>query len=164
MNQIVCLLKLWNSLQLKGTEGLVSIDDIQLLIATDQYNSACHYIQQHIKYHVEVGAIPEESYQIQLLKNLHNTVITKGVDYQRDYADSIFDLIRQNHDLTLIIDYPSLLDHGQNLNDPDSYEQFVLMGKTVNAADFYNKELCVFFIAKILEMHDVIKKMESNYL
>lgn len=164
MNQIVCLLKLWNSLKLTVTDAMVSVDDIQLLIATDQYSSACHYIQQHINFHKDISAIPEQSHQIQLLKKLHNSVITKGVEYQRDYFDSIFVLIRQQHYLTTIIDYTKFLDHAYHLEDPTHYEQFILMGKTVSAADFDDKELCVFFIAKILETHDVIKKMQSNYL
>jgi len=164
MNQIVCLLKIWNSLNMKVPAAMVSLDDIQLLIATDQHNVACHHLQQHINYHMDVGDIPEKSHQIQLLKILHNDVINKGVDYQRDYFDTIFELINQHHYLTTLIDYPAFVEHGYNLNNAESYEQFVSMAKTVNSADFDNKELCILFIAKILETHDVIKKMQASYL
>jgi len=164
MNQLTSLFKTLESMKLHVRSEIPSINDIKLLIATDHKSLAAHHIRKHIHYHMTFNKIPESSHQIQILNLIHNIVIDEAIEHEKEYFDSLFELIRENKDLSPILKYHEFKEHGYKLDDPDHYDKFVKMGKTLNNKDFKNKELFIFFCAKILETHDNIKKLKSQYI
>lgn len=164
MNQLVSLLKTLNSLKLHVRTEMPSMDDIQLLIATDQYHLAAHHIRKHIQYHLAFNKLNRSTHQIQLLNMIHNLVLDKGIAYQREYFDSLFEIIHSNSDLKPIFLYHEFKNSGYRLDEPEHYEKFVKMVRKLNEKDFKDKELIIFLCSKILETHDDIKKLKSQYI
>jgi hypothetical protein len=164
MNQLVSLLNTLKSLNLHVRTITPSMDEIQTLIATDQYQLAAHHIRKNIQYHVDFNHLTASTYQIQLLNMIHNIVIDKGIAYLREYFDSLFEIIHSNDELKPIFLYHEFKNSGYKLDQPEHYEKFVKMTRKLNAKEFKDKELIIFFCAKILETHDEINKMKSQYI
>jgi len=163
MNQLVSLLKTLKSLKLNVRTEMPSVDDFQLLIATDSCSLAAHHIRKEIQYHHDHNNLTDDTHQIQLLKMIHNQVIDKSIVQKQEYFDSLFELIHSNSDLKPILKYHEFKDHGYKLMVPEHYEKFVSMGRSLNNKKFQNKELIIFFCSKILETHDEIQKLKSQY-
>jgi hypothetical protein len=163
MNQLVSLLKTLKSLKLNIRSEMPSVDDFQLLIATDSCRLAAHHIRKEIQYHLEFNKLTDDTHQIQLLKMIHNLVIDKNIEQQREYFDSLFDLIQSNAELKPILVFHEFKNSGYKLTEPEHYEKFVKMGRSLNNKAFHNKELIIFFCSKILETHDEIEKLKTQY-
>lgn len=159
MNQLVALLHTLESMKLNVRSKMTSMDDIKILIATDSYNLAAHHLRQNIQDH----GFPENDHCSQILKMIHNIVIDKGIAYKEEYFDSLFELIRSNSELAPILKYHEFKEHGYKLAEPEHYEKFVKMSRSLNNKAFKNKELIIFFCAKILETHDEIIRLKANY-
>ena len=164
MNQLVCLLKTLKSLKLNVHTEMPSVDDFQLLIGTDRCSLAAHHIRKEIHYHHEHNKLTDDTHQIQLLKMIHNQVIDKGIAHQREYFDSLFEIIHSNDELKPIFLYHEFKNSGYKLNQPEHYEKFLKMTRKLNAKEFKVKELIIFLCAKILETYDEINKMKSQYM
>lgn len=163
MNQLVSLLKTLKSLKLNVRTEMPTVDDFQLLIATDSCSLAAHHIRKEIQYHQTHNNLTDDTHQIQLLKMIHNLVIDKNIEQQREYFDSLFDIIQSNDELKPILVFHEFKNSGYKLNDPEHYEKFVKRVRSLNNKAFQNKELIIFFCSKILETHDVIQKLKSQY-
>lgn len=159
MNQLMSLLLTLDSMKLATPSNIVSMDDVKILIATDQYTVA----SQHLYNNIHAYDFPDDDHRSQILKVIHNAVIDKGIAHKQDYFDSLFDLIHSNAELKPILKFHEFKDHGYQLNDPYNYDKFVKMGRSLNNKEFKNKELVIFYCAKILETHDEIQKLKSQY-
>lgn len=160
MNQLASLLHTLESMKLNIRSKMTSMDDIKMLIATDNYSRAAHHLRQNIQDH----DFPENDHRSQLLKMIHNVVIDKGIAYKTEYFDSLFELVRSNSELAPILKYHEFKEHGYRLEDPVHYDKFVKMSRSLNNKEFKNKELIIFFCAKILETHDEINALRDKYL
>lgn len=163
MNQIVSLLKTLKSLKLNVRTEMPTVDDFQLLIATDSCRLAALHIRKEIQYHLEFNNLTDDTHQIQLLKMIHNLVIDKNIEQKREYFDSLFDLIQSNAELKPILVFHEFKNSGYKLNDPEHYEKFLKRVRSLNNKAFHNKELIIFFCSKILETHDEIEKLKTQY-
>jgi hypothetical protein len=160
MNQLTSLLITLEAMKLHVTSKMTSMDDIKILIATDNYRSAAHHLLMNIQKH----DFPENDHRSQILKRIHNIVIDKGIAHLREYFDSLFEIIQSNDELKPIFLYHEFKNSGYKLEQPEHYEKFVKMGRKLNTKEFKDKELIIFFCAKILETHDEINKFKSQYL
>lgn len=163
MNQLVSLLKTLKSLSLKVRSEMPSVDDFQLLIATDSCTLAAHHIRKEIQYHYDHNNLTDDTHQIQLLKMIHNQVIDKNIVQKQDYFDSLFELVGSNDALKPILVFHEFKNSGYKLAEPEHYDKFVKMGRSLSNKEFHNKELIIFFCSKILETHDTIQKLKSQY-
>ena len=163
MNQLVSLLKTLKSLKLNVETGMPSVDDLQLLIATESCSLAAHHIRKEIQYHLEFNKLTDDTHQIQLLKMIHNILIDKDIVNKREYFDSLFELIKTNDELKPILLFHEFKNSGYKMSDPDHYQKFVKMGQNLNKKEFKNKELMLLFCSKILQTHDEIEELKSQY-